>query len=71
MLVGDWYQQAGEDKTLFEEGGKEVIVTSLMDDRGRPRDMALSFADESVKMEEAQGEAGDHGSKEEDDDDDD
>ena len=71
VFVGDWYEQAGEDKTLFEKGGKEAIVTSLMDDRGRPHDMALSFADESVKMEEAQGEAGDHGSKEEDDDDDD
>jgi len=70
VLVGDWYPQAGEDKTLFEKQGKEVIVTGLMDDRGRPHDMALSFADESVKMEEAQGEAGDHGSKEEDDDED-
>jgi hypothetical protein len=66
VLVGDWYPQAGEDKTLFEKGGKEAIVTGLMDDHGRPHDMALSFADESVKMEEAQGEAGDHGSKEED-----
>ena len=71
VLVGDWYPQAGEDKTLFEKGGKEVIVTGLMDERGRPHDMALSFADENVKMEEAQGEAGDHGSKEEEDDDDD
>jgi hypothetical protein len=71
VLVGDWYPQAGEDKTLFEKEGKEVIVTGLMDDRGRPHDMTLSFADESVKMEEAQGEAGDHGSKEEDDDGDD
>lgn len=71
VLVGDWYPQAAEDKTLFEKGGKEVIVTGLMDDCGRPHNMALSFADESVKMEEAQGEAGDHGSKEEDDDDDD
>jgi len=71
VLVGDWYPQAGEDKTLFEKEGKGVITMGLMNDHGRPHDMALSFADESVKMEEAQGEAGDHGSKEEEDEDDD
>jgi len=70
VLVGSWYPQAGEDKTLFEKEGKGAIVTGLMDEHGKPHDMALSFADESVKMEEAQGEAGDHGSKEEEDDDD-
>jgi hypothetical protein len=69
VLVGDWYPQSVEDKTLFEKEGKGAVLTGLMDDRGRPHDIALSLADESVKMEEAQGEAGDNGSEEEEDDD--
>lgn len=65
VLVGDWYPQAVEDMTLFEKEGKGVIVTGLMDDRGKPHDTTLSVADESVTMEEALGEVGDRGSKEE------